>query len=84
MLNVRQFATIVITNEAIEMAIPGNAGPKFTWETSFLGIALCQTRVQWMMAGRNTKILEKPDNKALIERIAKDTAEKFKLITGKP
>lgn len=83
MLNVEQFATIVITSDAINMAKPGNAGANFTWD-SWAGWTVKYVQIQWMMANRNIKILEKPKNKALMERIARRVAEDFKIITGKP
>lgn len=82
MLNIEQFATICAHSLAIEMAKPGNAGPKFTWAESFPRMAVEHVRTQWWMANRNMKALEM--NQKMIQRIAEETAQSFALITGKP
>ncbi len=82
MLNIEQFATICAHSLAIEMAKPGNAGPKFTWAESFPRMATSHIKTQWWMANRNMKALEM--NQKMIQRIAEETAQSFALITGKP
>ncbi len=82
MLNIEQFATICAHSFAIEMAKPGNAGPKFTWAESFPRMATSHIKTQWWMANRNMKALEM--NQKMIQRIAEETAQSFALITGKP
>ncbi len=82
MLNIEQFATICAHSLAIEMAKPGNAGPKFTWAESFPRMATSHIKTQWWMANRSERTFKR--SLALVERIAKKTALDFAEITGKP
>jgi hypothetical protein len=83
MMNVEQFATLVITRVAIDLATPGMIGPNFTWAVSFPRMAIGEVKTQWWMANRNTKILEKPKNKLILERVAQETAASFAAITNR-
>lgn len=81
-LNIEQFATIVIQSYAIRLAESGSVGPNFTWEITFPAMAVGYTKTQWWMANRSERIFIKNEEK--VRQIAFEVAKQFALITGRP
>lgn len=84
MLNIEQFAYICAMNLAVDMATPGNAGPNFTWSTSFPSMALSHVEIQWGLAARSKKVFQRALKDGTIQREINYVKERFTKLTGKP
>ena len=68
MLNIEQFARVVIYSYGLQLAQPGHVGPAFTWEESFPSMAVGYVKSQWWMANRQERVFLK--NEAKVRAIA--------------
>jgi hypothetical protein len=84
MLNIQHFAHICAMNLAVDMATPGNAGPNFTWSTSFPMMALRHIENQWLMAARSPRVFQRALTDGTIHREINHVKERFAQLTGNP